>query len=228
MIWLLKWRQPEGQVARWIEILSSFRFNPVHRPGLKHGNADALSRIPCKQCGEGADSEAGEYVEDRKAWAKEMLRKLKLNGYARQIAQYHIEDDSDSSDEDETKVIQAINARPGPSNQPDGSETDSADEETREVGNRLPAANWLRGFSGLPRQYQRLRLVASPASPVNHRPITSVSRFSRSVTITLRSTTVPSASSSSMVGSVRMPSSSASRPSRPAGSCNWGQGRGLV
>ena len=74
-------------------------------------------------------------MEDRKAWAKEMLRKLKLNGYARQIAQYHIEDDSDSSDEDETKVIQAINARPGPSNQPDGSETDSADEETREVGN---------------------------------------------------------------------------------------------
>ena len=23
----------------------------IHRPGLIHGNADALSRLPCKQCG---------------------------------------------------------------------------------------------------------------------------------------------------------------------------------
>ena len=77
LIWMLKWRQPEGQVARWIEIMSSFRFTPIHRPGLKHGNADALSRTPCKQCGEGADPEAGEYSEDKKAWVKEMLQKLK-------------------------------------------------------------------------------------------------------------------------------------------------------
>eukprot|EP00731_Ephydatia_muelleri_P015652 Em0009g76a len=40
-----------GQVARWLEILAEFDFDVIHRPGLRHGNADALSRIQCKQCG---------------------------------------------------------------------------------------------------------------------------------------------------------------------------------
>jgi len=40
-----------GQQARWCEILEEFDFQIVHRPGVKHGNADALSRRPCGQCG---------------------------------------------------------------------------------------------------------------------------------------------------------------------------------
>jgi len=40
-----------GQQARWCEILEEFDFQIVHRPGVKHGNADALSRRPCPQCG---------------------------------------------------------------------------------------------------------------------------------------------------------------------------------
>ena len=49
--WLYNFREPEGQVARWIERLGCFDFSIEHRPGLKHGNADALSRHPCTQCG---------------------------------------------------------------------------------------------------------------------------------------------------------------------------------
>ena len=45
-------REPEGQVARWLEILSEYNFQVLHRPGVQHGNADALSRSPCKQCGQ--------------------------------------------------------------------------------------------------------------------------------------------------------------------------------
>ena len=45
--WLLSFRQPEGQVARWIEALQQYNFTIEHRPGSKHGNADALSRRPC-------------------------------------------------------------------------------------------------------------------------------------------------------------------------------------
>ena len=41
----------EGQLARWLEKLQEFNFEIVHRPGKKHSNADALSRIPCHQCG---------------------------------------------------------------------------------------------------------------------------------------------------------------------------------
>ena len=45
--WLLNFRHPEGQIARWIEGLQQYDFTIEHRPGVKHGNADALSRRPC-------------------------------------------------------------------------------------------------------------------------------------------------------------------------------------
>ena len=48
--WLRKTPEPIGQQSRWLEQLEAFDYEVVHRPGVKHGNADALSRIPCKQC----------------------------------------------------------------------------------------------------------------------------------------------------------------------------------
>ena len=51
--WLQSFKESEGQVARWLELLSRFDFIVSHRAGQKHGNADALSRRPCSQCGEG-------------------------------------------------------------------------------------------------------------------------------------------------------------------------------
>ena len=53
--WLHNFREPEGQVARWLELLSEYNFQVIHRPGLQHRNADALSRSPCKQCGQGEE-----------------------------------------------------------------------------------------------------------------------------------------------------------------------------
>ena len=43
--WLCNFKQPEGQIARWLEILSQYNFKIVHRAGKRHQNADALSRI---------------------------------------------------------------------------------------------------------------------------------------------------------------------------------------
>ena len=51
LTWLSKFKQPEGQLARWIEKLQEYNFDIVHRPGKQHSNADALSRLPCNQCG---------------------------------------------------------------------------------------------------------------------------------------------------------------------------------
>lgn len=54
--WLQKFREPDGQIHRWIQQLSQFHFDIQHRPGNKHGNADAMSRLItpsgdiCKQC----------------------------------------------------------------------------------------------------------------------------------------------------------------------------------
>lgn len=47
LTWLLNFRNPEGQVARWLEALQEYDFEVQHRPGRQHGNADALSRRPC-------------------------------------------------------------------------------------------------------------------------------------------------------------------------------------
>ncbi|KRY44988.1 Retrovirus-related Pol polyprotein from transposon [Trichinella britovi] len=42
--WLRNFREPEGQVARWLERLAEYEFEVVHRAGQQHRNNDALSR----------------------------------------------------------------------------------------------------------------------------------------------------------------------------------------
>jgi len=49
--WLRTTPEPIGQQARWCEIREEFDFQIVHRLGRLHGNADAMSRRPCRQCG---------------------------------------------------------------------------------------------------------------------------------------------------------------------------------
>ena len=51
LTWLYGVKEPEGQVARWLEQLQELDFKIIHRPGQRHQNADALSRLPCRQCG---------------------------------------------------------------------------------------------------------------------------------------------------------------------------------
>ena len=45
--WLMNFKEPEGQVARWIERLQLYDYVTVHRAGRLHSNADSLSRRPC-------------------------------------------------------------------------------------------------------------------------------------------------------------------------------------
>lgn len=45
--WLTNFKQLEGQFCRWVNVLENYDYEIVHRPGRAHGNADALSRLPC-------------------------------------------------------------------------------------------------------------------------------------------------------------------------------------
>ena len=45
--WLLNFKNPEGQIARWFEVLAAYDFKIEHRAGRSHANADAMSRRPC-------------------------------------------------------------------------------------------------------------------------------------------------------------------------------------
>ena len=50
--YLHRFREPEGQLARWLDILQPFDFEIIHRPGVSHGNVDGLSRVEsCKKKG---------------------------------------------------------------------------------------------------------------------------------------------------------------------------------
>jgi hypothetical protein len=48
--WLKGFRNPERQLARWLVEIEQYNFDIEHRPGARHGNADGLSRQPCRQC----------------------------------------------------------------------------------------------------------------------------------------------------------------------------------
>ena len=48
--WLQNFKDPQGQIARWLDVLAEYDFTILHWPGLKHSNADALSRLPSKHC----------------------------------------------------------------------------------------------------------------------------------------------------------------------------------
>lgn len=47
--WLHNFYEPEGQVARWKELLIDFVFTVVHRTGKQHLNVDVLSLIPFRE-----------------------------------------------------------------------------------------------------------------------------------------------------------------------------------
>ena len=46
LVWLTKFRNIQGQLARWLEELSQYDFSIIHGPGKLHGNADGMSHIP--------------------------------------------------------------------------------------------------------------------------------------------------------------------------------------
>ena len=46
LTWLFRFKHPVGQLGRWLEELFQYSITIQHRPGVKHTNADALSRIP--------------------------------------------------------------------------------------------------------------------------------------------------------------------------------------
>jgi len=52
LTWLKRTPDPIGQQARWLEQMEKYDFVIEHRPGTRHGNADALSCRPCpkKNC----------------------------------------------------------------------------------------------------------------------------------------------------------------------------------
>ena len=77
--WLRKTPDPVGQQARWLEQLAPFDFEIIHRPGIRHADADGVSRIPCRQCGKAEEDSEVELVApvselEPDVWLKKTLK----------------------------------------------------------------------------------------------------------------------------------------------------------
>ena len=48
--WIMNFKNPNHQLARWLEETSQYVFEIHYRAGKKHINADALSRLPSNEC----------------------------------------------------------------------------------------------------------------------------------------------------------------------------------
>ena len=55
--WLCHFKDPQGQLARWIETLAAFDYEISYRPGSQHNNADSLSRMPFDKSSENIASQ---------------------------------------------------------------------------------------------------------------------------------------------------------------------------
>ncbi|KAJ8037228.1 hypothetical protein HOLleu_17992 [Holothuria leucospilota] len=71
--WLLRFRNPEGQIARWIETLGNYNFEIQYRPARVHGNADALSRRPCGECSKCEREESKETLRSATDQGEELV-----------------------------------------------------------------------------------------------------------------------------------------------------------
>ena len=60
LVYLKTVRNPKGRIARWLLHLSEYDWSIQHREGSRHGNADGLTRIQCKN-----DVEQSELAEER-------------------------------------------------------------------------------------------------------------------------------------------------------------------
>ena len=52
LTWLTSFKEPTGQVARWLQKIQEYQFTTEYRPGPKHTNADTLSRRPQRNHGD--------------------------------------------------------------------------------------------------------------------------------------------------------------------------------
>ena len=70
LLWIMRARDLTGQYSRWQVLLQEYDFNVVHRAGLKHTNADVLSRFPVASS---EDYSGARFDEEVKEKVKAML-----------------------------------------------------------------------------------------------------------------------------------------------------------
>ena len=82
--WLLRFKNPEDQMARWLTKLGMYNMEIEFRPGRFNSNADGLSRIPCGPCKRchkksGMEEQASHSEEVNVEYEKQSCRVISAN-----------------------------------------------------------------------------------------------------------------------------------------------------
>ena len=90
---LQSFKQPQDQVARWLEMLAGYDYKIEHHPEKKHQNADALSRNPLPVAVPDQAVETNAVDSSEQAWlqswtAAELQSKQEADPNLRQIQMY--------------------------------------------------------------------------------------------------------------------------------------------
>jgi transposase InsO family protein len=111
--WIRNFKEPEGQVARWLQVLGTYQFVVEHRDGKKHGNADGLSRQGyserCEVCTEIAKVLSCAPEDDKIAEVKVKVTSVSPAWTTQQLAAWQEED------EELKPVVLAVRAGERPS-----------------------------------------------------------------------------------------------------------------
>ena len=103
--WLLNFKNPEGQMARWLQKLQQYNFTIHHRRGRLHGNADALSIRPCEET-------ACKYCEKREVRGADVnVTNGTTIGHKQSIV-LNVLCETITNQNEETRVIEAQNQDP--------------------------------------------------------------------------------------------------------------------
>ena len=107
--WLLRFSNPEAQLARWFETLSLYDITITYRPGRLHSNSDAVSRIPCNWCNHCAKQEALDMQRtEKKAMTSDPVRKMTLRSDVQVDNNDSVEETSQSSAWMTNKTLQEL------------------------------------------------------------------------------------------------------------------------
>lgn len=96
--WLFNMKEPKSRIARWIECLSEFNFEIEHRSGVKHGNADGMSRCPNPW-----DCTCKNFESLRCGPCKKCLRKTELMNGELPDVQHDVESESPAPKNEESE-----------------------------------------------------------------------------------------------------------------------------
>lgn len=76
LLWMLTQREATGQLYRWILALQEYSFSVVHRDGVRHQNADALSRLPRASSADTTGARLDEAWDHVQQWLPKVAMRL--------------------------------------------------------------------------------------------------------------------------------------------------------